>query len=369
MTLVVAIDPNNPRREEIARAAEVIKKGGLVAFPTETVYGLGANFFDKNAIKKLCEVKQRPQGKPFSAHIADVADLARLDCDISPLAKAFIENFWPGPLTLIFDTKRDGKVGFRFPDHKVAQELIRQSATFIAAPSANLSGGAPPLDAQEVLRQLKDKIDLILDAGKTPLGKESTVVDVAVSPYAITREGAISRQQLAGAEERFWKDTVGPAIKGILFVCTGNSCRSVMAEGYLKKRLKEVERDDIEVSSRGVRPALLLRPIDQTLEVLQDIGVDASGHRTARLSVDDIEMADLILVMEAHHRDEILRMAPSSKHKVYLLAEFGRWGGSIGDSAVEVEDPIGRPVEKYREVLGAIRDSVERLVAVVRGGR
>lgn len=362
---VLEIDPKNPRLENIIKAAGVLKQGGLVAFPTETVYGLGADFFDVKAIKRLYEVKQRPQDKPFAVLIADIEDLARFECVISGLAKELIDNFWPGPLTLIFETKKSGKLGFRLPNHNIARELIRQSGTLIAAPSANISGQTPPTNAQEVLSHLKGKIDLVLDAGETALRQESTVIDLTLSPYKIVRAGAIRREKIAEVEFNFWKNKISQDIKNILFVCTGNTCRSVMAEFYLKKRLAQVERDDIKVISRGVSAPSLSVPTAETLAVLKDAGIDASGHNTMMLMDNDIKEADLILVMEEFQKGEILQKMPSAKDKICLLAEFGIWGGKTQDEPLEVHDPIGKSSSVYKDTFNIIKNSIERLVKIL----
>jgi len=365
ITQVLNIDPKAPRLDYIIKAADILRQGGIVAFPTETVYGLGANFFDKDAVKRLYEIKQRPQGKPFTAHIADLPDLGRFGCDVSGFAKELVVQFWPGPLTLIFDTPDSGKVGVRMPDNEIARRLIRQSKTLIAAPSANISDSPPPVNAGEVLAFFKDKIELVLDAGPTELGKESTIVDLTVFPYKIVRYGAISKDKIAEAERDFWKNKVAPAIRRILFVCTGNSCRSVMAEGYLKKRLKNVERDDIEVLSRGISAPGLAGATEQALDTLKAEGIDMSSHKAMMLTDDDINRSDLILVMEEFHRREIMERAPLKKDRVYLLAEFGLWGGKNQSVPLEIGDPIGKPFGVYKESFDIIKNSIERLVKIL----
>lgn len=362
---VLNINPQNPELEKIIKAAEVLKQGGIVAFPTETVYGLGANFFDENAIKKLNGIKQRPSDKPFTVHIADLGDLAKFGCDISLFGKELIEKFWPGPLTLIIDTKRSGKTGFRMPNNRIARELIRQSGTLIAAPSANISGHAAPTNAKDVVTQLKDGVDLVLDAGETDLRQASTVIDLTIFPYKVVRQGAIVKEKIAEAEFNFWKNKISSRIKSILFVCTGNSCRSVMGEAYLRKRLRQVEREDIRVFSRGVSAEVLSRSTPETIAVLKELRIDISNHNTMMLIDKDVEEADLILVMEESHREEILNKVPSAKNKIYLLAEFGLWGGKMQEGSFEVNDPIGKSLQTYKDTLTIIRFSIERLIKIL----
>lgn len=194
-TKVLKIERDTPDESAIQFAAALLKDGGLVAFPTETVYGIGANFLNKETIKKLYEVKKRPHNKPFTIHIASVEAIKKMNCEISPVAERLIKKFWPGPLTIILKCG-DNKLGFRMPKNTVAKRLISKSGVPVVAPSANISGEEPATEAGEILKKFDGKIDLILDNGKTEFGRESTVVDTTVSPYKILREGAISKDNV-----------------------------------------------------------------------------------------------------------------------------------------------------------------------------
>lgn len=195
-TYVVKIDPKRPDRDKIGSAAKAIREGKLVAFPTETVYGIAVNALDEKAVGKLYDIKKRPKNKPFTIHIADIGMIESLGCALTKDALCLISRFWPGPLTIILKSK-DGKVlGFRIPANTVALELIKASGVPIVAPSANLSGKAAPTSADEVLKDLDGSIDVILDSGPTEVGIESTIVDLTVVPPKILREGAISREKL-----------------------------------------------------------------------------------------------------------------------------------------------------------------------------
>ncbi len=195
-TLTIKIDPDSPDRKSIAYAAEVIKNGGIVAFPTETVYGLAVNMLDKSAVERLRRAKKRPGGKYFTVHVADLKMVSKMGCRVTASAKRLIKKFWPGPLTIVISAKSGGKVGFRMPANMVAIELIRVSGVPIIAPSANISGRRPPTKAADVLRDLDGKIDLVLDAGRTKVGMESTVVDITGKTPKVLRPGAISEKEL-----------------------------------------------------------------------------------------------------------------------------------------------------------------------------
>ena len=195
-TYVVKIDPKRPDKKQIQSAAEAIRKGLLVVFPTETVYGIAANFLDEKAVDNLYNIKKRPRNKPFTVHIADIKMISSLGCVLTKEALCLISRFWPGPLTIILKSSGNRKLGFRIPANRVALELIKAAAVPIVAPSANLSGNVAPKNAQDVLKDLDGKIDMLLDAGQTDIGVESTVVDLSVEPPKILREGALRREEI-----------------------------------------------------------------------------------------------------------------------------------------------------------------------------
>jgi len=192
-------------RDRIKIAAEEIKKGKLVAFPTETVYGLGADALNKKAVAKIFQAKGRPFNDPLIAHIADTKELYRLYKQVPPVALKLAKAFWPGPLTLVFKkselvsgivTADLDTVAVRMPADNIALSLIREAKTPIAAPSANLFGKTSPTTAQHVVDDLSGKIEMIIDGGKTKVGVESTVLDITVEPIRILRAGGISLEKL-----------------------------------------------------------------------------------------------------------------------------------------------------------------------------
>jgi L-threonylcarbamoyladenylate synthase len=204
-TLLLKVDPENPDAAKIQAAAQIIQRGGLVAFPTETVYGLGADALNTVAVLALFEAKKRPLDNPPIVHVADPKEVYRLVEEVPPKAQVLMDRFWPGPLTLIF--KRSsivpqetvaglGTIAIRMPKHSIALALIKQSRCPIAAPSANLAGKPSPTTAQHVYEDLNGRIDAIIDGGATNIGVESTVVDLSVDPPMLLRPGGTPFEEL-----------------------------------------------------------------------------------------------------------------------------------------------------------------------------
>lgn len=199
--------------QQIALGAKYLREGRLVAFPTETVYGLGANAFDATAVNRIFLAKGRPADNPLIVHIADYATLPQVVGRVSPKAECLMRAFWPGPLSIVLPRNRQipdivtaglDTVAVRWPNHPVATALIRQAGVPVAAPSANRSGRPSPTLAQHVAEDLGEQVDLILDAGQAAIGLESTVVDLSGDKPILLRPGAVTvedLEQILGAVE------------------------------------------------------------------------------------------------------------------------------------------------------------------------
>jgi L-threonylcarbamoyladenylate synthase len=203
-TRVLQVDPVDPSSAAIVEAARVLRHGGLVAFPTETVYGLGADALNPRAVEAVFAAKERPAQDPLIVHLADAAALGVVANPVPARARRLARRRWPGPLTLVLPrtgvvpaevTAGLATVAVRVPDHPVARALIRTAGVPVAAPSANRFGQASPTTAAHVLADLDGRVDLVLDAGPTRVGVESTVVDVT-GPARILRPGGLSREAL-----------------------------------------------------------------------------------------------------------------------------------------------------------------------------
>ena len=200
LTHVLSLDPHVPQPDVIQQAAACLARGGLVAFPTETVYGVGALADDANAVARLAAAKGRASEKPFAQLVADDGQAERVAEVGAAVAQQLMRRFWPGPLTLVLPSRAGGTIGLRCPDHPVAQALLAAVGRPLVATSANRSGAADARTAAEVAASLGDAIDLILDAGPARAGQPSTVVEVTgTAGYRILSDGAVSRAALVAA--------------------------------------------------------------------------------------------------------------------------------------------------------------------------
>ena len=204
-TETLPVDPQHPEPGTIARAAEILRAGGLVAFPTETVYGLGANVLDARAVQGIFAAKGRPANNPLIVHVADIAEAMKLATAWPAHAQQLAERFWPGPLSLVLPkaecvpnivTAGAATVALRVPAHPVALALLQAAQVPIAAPSANRSNDLSPTCAAHVLKGLAGRIDLLLDGGPTSGGLESTVLDLSVDPPRLLRPGLVRQAEI-----------------------------------------------------------------------------------------------------------------------------------------------------------------------------
>ncbi len=361
----ISLNPDSRDSPEIARAAKALSEGALVVFPTETVYGLAASAAVDTGIQRLRDIKRGDSTRPYTVHLARASDCEDYVPDINPMGRRFMHKAWPGPLTLIFSVAdpasapvhsrlsergaasifAEKSVGLRFPDHPVAESLLAAAGTPIVATSANFTGGPAPVDADRIMDDLGDRVDFVLDTGPTRYRKSSTIVACNGDGYRLIRAGV-------------WDDRTIRRLStlNILFVCTGNTCRSPIAEGLFKQMLavklgcapEALPDKGILVQSAGTLGYSGTRVSKESVEVCEKRGVDISDHTSQGLTVEQIHSADHIYTMATQHIDAIHTLSPSHADKVVLL-----------DSKGDVSDPIGGSLEEYERVAERIHKALE----------
>ncbi len=366
------IDVTEPAQAPAAieKADALLARGGLVAFPTEKVYGLAAIVNHSEGWGRLSALKERPANKPFTLHIGRNEQIQPFVPALSPLNRVFLRKALPGPLTVVFslNQKQQEKVtnthssdlihslyyqntiGIRFPDHCFSQQLLSSLTYPVVAASANRAGHPPPTSADDVLAELDGVVDLVLDGGPTRYAQASTVVKIVDDTLEILREGVLD----AGVIKRLRSFNC-------LFVCTGNTCRSPMAEGICRSTIADLLDYSVDllsergyhISSAGVSAFGGTQASPEAVEVCRHRRIDIGAHRSRALSTDLINWADYIFAMSASHYHAIVGLAPQAAPKVALLAE------------TDIADPIGQPIARYRrcadEIAVAIRKQFDRL--------
>lgn len=257
-TKIIKLDEDNLDKGVIEEAGNAIRNGKLVAFPTETVYGLGANAEDGEAVKKIFEAKGRPQDNPLIVHISEFNDIDKIAEEVPDTAKKLAKKFWPGPMTLIMKKKPIisditsaglSSIGIRMPSDKEARALIKSSGVPIAAPSANISGRPSPTDIERCIEDLNGKVDYIIGGSHCKFGLESTVIDCTTNPICILRPGAITIEMLREIDKEAYidpavnmktNDKIRPKAPGMKYKHYAPKAPVKIIKGDLKKTIEKI---------------------------------------------------------------------------------------------------------------------------------
>lgn len=360
-TIIEKIDKNQIDEQVMQRAGEILKQGGLVAFPTETVYGLGANALDEEAAKKTYAAKGRPSDNPLIVHIADIEMLSPIVRNISEKAMRVMDRFWPGPLTLVFDKSDEvpsgttgglQTVAVRMPVNDVARELIRAAGGYVSAPSANTSGTPSPTTAQHVANDLDGKIDMVIDGGSVDIGLESTILDVTVDPPMILRPGAVTKEMLEEVIGEVVLDRiliddnsdVAPKAPGMKYRHYAPNAQLIVVEGEMEDTVKAIKQIAYEQMRLGYKIGIIAT--NETVEFYTNGVVKNIGTRTNENSI----AKNLYKVLREFDEEDVQYIYSEAFHGAGIgEAVMNRLYKAAGHHTIQAED-ITR-LQKYRRVL------------------
>ena len=324
---IVKINPLHPEEEKLKEAANLLKKGAVLIFPTDTVYGIGTSYKNEPGMEKIFVLKKRPKTKPI-AILLDAQKRALEMVESSQEIEKEMERVWPGAVTLLLKAKvplspllknSSSRVGLRIPNHHLTLKLLRASGP-LATTSANLSEQTANSKVEMIEKEILEGVDLVIDAGEVS-GKESAVWDFTGEPPKLIRGG-------------------------VLFVCTGNACRSPMAAGLLRKILQDKGNREIRVDSAG----FLFSEGGATreaIEVMKGEEISLLSHKSKLAKPLLIKNFDLIFVMEEIHQERIIEMVPEAAKKIFVL---------------DLPDPIGKPLSFYEQTLSKIKEVMEKII-------
>lgn len=381
--LVINLRQADDRRDVVHRAVQTLAEGGLVVFPTETVYGVGASARSAVGVQKIFEAKGRSQQVPLALAIKSAEEAMDYVPNPGRVAERLARRCWPGPITLVMEhttseqgesgsadnadqprgdglinqlplevrsaVAPNGTVGLRVPADETMLSILQMLAGPIALTSANRSGEPAATTAAEAVESLGEHVALVLDGGPCRYGQASTVVKATAEGFTCLREGVVSQSALQRLSSMI-----------ILLVCTGNTCRSPMAEVLMRQMVAEklgcspdeLDQQDVLIASAGIAAAPGSGPSQEAVAVMQDRDLNLANHASQPLTEKLVRHADVILTMTNGHRQAILRRWPEAASRTHTLRP---------DSG-DISDPIGGPISVYRECAQQVEEALRTRV-------
>lgn len=370
MPVVIDLRLAEDLRDVVHRAVQALVEGRLVVFPTETVYGIAANALDASAVARLCEAKGRKAGHALALAVKGLDEALDYVPNLSRLGRRLARRCWPGPVTLVVENDHPDSllyrlppevqtavaptktIGFRVPGHEFFLETLRYLAGPLVLTSANLSGQPEATTGREAASALGDRVDVVLDDGPCRYGQASSVVKVMNNHLEVLRVGVVPEKTLRAL-----------SCFHVVLVCTGNTCRSPMAEcltrRFLADRLgctiDQLEERGVLVSSAGLAAMPGGRASAEAVAVMKEYGLDLSSHESQPLTDSLVRQADAILTMTRAHRDAIVGHWPEAASRTQLICPDGN----------DISDPIGGPIERYRRCAAQIEQAISQRLATM----
>ncbi len=366
--IVIDVRRTEDGRDVVHRAVQALVEGELVVFPTETVYGVAASALCEEAVARLLAIKDRAPGHALALAVRSAEAAWDYVPQLTPIARRLARRVWPGPVTLVLPNQDpdslvyqlpesvqravspNGTIGFRVPAHPVILDVLDILAGPLALTSANRAGQPEATTGQEAIETIGEYVRLVLDDGPCRFGDSSTVVRIDADGLQVLREGVVSRAALQRLASFM-----------VVLVCTGNTCRSPMAEAIMRKQfasrlecsIQDLEHRGVVIISAGSSAMDGSPAAHEAIEVMRQRGLDLSGHSAQPVSERLVRDADMIFAMTEGHRATILGAWPDAADRTFLLSPDGR----------DVPDPIGGPRELYDKCADQLSNAIQHRLA------
>ncbi len=368
MSEIIQINPENPEHDVLHKAVKIMSRGGVIVYPTDTLYGLGVSASHNEAMERLFTLKGREKDQPVSLMVNSIEKLSRITGPLWLEEKRLAKQLFPGKITLIVPVRQKihirhmehlFRIGFRIPDSPICHHLVELNGAPVTTTSANLSKQGNLRTVKEIAEAFNDQVDIFLDAGHIKSKHGSSVLDISFSPPVLVREGDLPRQTI--------EKKIGYAVNDhypdkyqIAFICSGNICRSPMAEGILRRDLKKTKYHSmVGINSAGTLQLPQTLAASEAVGVSEEMGIDIGNHLSRPVSFDIILRSNLIICMALNHYQFLLSKYPNFREKIILLKQWGRTKSLTNPS---IPDPIGQNKDYFLRIFVEIEREIQRIL-------